>query len=94
MVPDSAPMVPVSEGGFYERHAASRLVGFFPFSATRRGHYVPITVISSGKPQVLIFAVRPDGTDHQWREVPPRELSIALLADERFGRATGWIEAS
>jgi hypothetical protein len=30
----------------------------------------------------LIFAVRPDGADHQWRRVPPRELSIALVADE------------
>jgi hypothetical protein len=38
--------------------------------------------------------VRPEGAFHQWREVPPRELSIALVADERFGRATGWIEAS
>jgi len=40
------------------------------------------------------FAVRPDGAFHQWRKVPPRELSIALVADERFGRVTGWIEAS
>jgi hypothetical protein len=29
-----------------------------------------------------------------WRKDPSRELSIALVADERFGRATGWIEAS
>ena len=36
-------------------------------------------------------AVRPDGAFHQWREVPPRELSIALVADERFGRAIDWI---
>jgi hypothetical protein len=35
---------------------------------------------------ILVFAVRPDGAFHQWREVPPRELSIALVADERFGR--------
>ncbi len=40
------------------------------------------------------YAVRPEGADHQWRKIPPRELSIALVADERFGRATGWIEAS
>ena len=40
------------------------------------------------------FVVRPDGADHQWRRVPPRELSIALVADERFGRVTDWIEAS
>ncbi len=43
---------------------------------------------------VSMYAVRPDGADHQWRRVPPRELSIALVADERFGRVTGWIEAS
>jgi hypothetical protein len=42
----------------------------------------------------LIFAVRPDGAFHQWREDPPRELSIALVADERFGWVTNWIEAS
>ena len=35
------------------------------------------------------YAVRPDGAFHQWKEVPPRELSIALVADERFGRVTG-----
>jgi hypothetical protein len=45
-------------------------------------------------PKVLINAVRPEGADHLWRKVPPRELSIALVADERFGWATGWIEAS
>ena len=44
--------------------------------------------------ELLNSAVRPDGAFHQWREVPPRELSIALVADERFGRVTGWIEAS
>ena len=38
--------------------------------------------------------VRPEGAFHQWKEVPPRELSIALVADERFGWVTGWIEAS
>ena len=42
----------------------------------------------------MIFAVRPDGAYHQWRKDPSRELSIALVADERFGRVTGWIEAS
>src|SRR4051794_31964176 len=36
----------------------------------------------------------PRGAFHQWREVPFRELSIALVADERFGWVTGWIEAS
>jgi len=41
-----------------------------------------------------LFEVRPEGAFDQWREVPPRELSIDLVADERFGRATGRIEAS
>jgi hypothetical protein len=44
--------------------------------------------------KILTFAVRPEGAFHQWREVPPRELSIALVADERFGWVTNWIEAS
>jgi len=36
-------------------------------------------------PKVLIFAARLNGAD-QWREILPRELSAALLADERhFG---------
>ena len=47
-----------------------------------------------GNVKVKNSAVRPDGAFHQWREDPPRELSIALVADERFGRVTGWIEAS
>jgi len=38
--------------------------------------------------------VRPDGAHRQWRKVPRRELSIALVADERFCWATGRIEAS
>ena len=41
-----------------------------------------------------IFAVRPEGAFHQWREDPPRELSMALVADERFGWVINWIEAS
>jgi hypothetical protein len=27
--------------------------------------------------------VRPEGANHQWRKIPPRELSIDLVADER-----------
>jgi hypothetical protein len=34
-------------------------------------------------------SVRPEGACHQRRRVPPRELSIDLVADERLGRATG-----
>jgi hypothetical protein len=35
------------------------------------------------------MVVRPEGANHQWRKIPPRELSIDLEADERLGRATG-----
>ena len=45
-------------------------------------------------PHNLHFLVRPDGAYHQWRRVPPGELSIAPVADERFGRATDWAGAS
>ena len=39
-------------------------------------------------------SVRPDGAVYQWRKVPSSELSVALVADERFGGATRWAEAS
>jgi hypothetical protein len=32
--------------------------------------------------------VRPEGVCHQWRKMPPGELSIGPVADERLGRAT------
>ncbi len=38
--------------------------------------------------------VRPEGADHQWRKMPPRELSVDLVADERGGRVTDRFEAS
>jgi hypothetical protein len=40
------------------------------------------------------YSVRPDGAVYQWRKVPPSELSVALVADERFGGATHRAEAS
>jgi len=40
------------------------------------------------------MAVRPEGANHQWRKIPPRELSIDLEADERLGWETGQVEAS
>jgi hypothetical protein len=42
----------------------------------------------------LLLAVRPEGANHQWRKIPPRELSIDLEADERLDRVTGWAGAS
>jgi hypothetical protein len=41
-----------------------------------------------------LLAVRPEGADHQWRKIPPGELSIDPVADERLGRATGRAGAS
>src|SRR5215211_8092267 len=38
--------------------------------------------------------VRPDGAVYQWRKVPPSELSVELVADERLGWATDRAEAS
>ncbi len=38
--------------------------------------------------------VRPEGAEHQWREVPARELSVDLVADERRGWVTGRLNAS
>jgi hypothetical protein len=42
----------------------------------------------------MIFVVRPEGAGYQWRKVPPGELSIVPVADERLGRVTGRAEAS
>ena len=44
--------------------------------------------------ECLLLAVRPEGANHQWRKIPPRELSIDLEADERLGRVTGRAGAS
>ena len=40
------------------------------------------------------FPVRPEGAVYQWRKVPPSELSVELVADERSGGATRRAEAS
>jgi hypothetical protein len=40
------------------------------------------------------LAVRPKGANHQWRKIPPGELSIDPVADERLGWATGRAGAS
>ena len=41
-----------------------------------------------------VIPVRPEGAHHQWRKIPPRELSIDLVADERLGWVTGRVGAS
>jgi hypothetical protein len=40
------------------------------------------------------MAVRPEGANHQWRKIPPGELSIDLVADEQLGWVTGRAGAS
>jgi hypothetical protein len=42
----------------------------------------------------LVYAVRPEGANHQWRKISPGELSIASVADERLGWVTDLVEAS
>jgi len=41
-----------------------------------------------------LMAVRLEGANHLWRRNPPREMSISLVADKRFGRETGRAGAS
>jgi hypothetical protein len=41
-----------------------------------------------------LLAVRPEGANHQWRKIPPGELSIDPVADERLVRVTAWVGAS
>jgi len=41
-----------------------------------------------------LMAVRLEGANHQWRKIPPGELSIDPEADEQLGRVTGWAGAS
>jgi len=36
-----------------------------------------------------VVAVCPEGANHQWRKVPPGQLSIGSEADERFRCVTG-----
>ena len=66
------------------------------FEAALKGTDVPTVPVWVENGTVLSrdFPVRPEGAVYQWRKVPPRELSIALVADERPGRATGLVEAS
>jgi hypothetical protein len=64
---------------------------------------IPCQVVGDpgGRGETIRRATRAVGTcgviQVAWLAVSPqqpRELSIALVADERFGRATDWIEAS
>ena len=75
----------------------------FAFFCTRTGAFASIATVginlSEGShwgPVAIIgfVLVRPEGACHQRRRVPPRELSIDLVANERLGRVTGRAEAS
>jgi hypothetical protein len=44
-------------------------------------HLVSLLVEFSPEALIENSPVRPDGAVHQWRKVPPRELSMALVAD-------------
>ena len=57
---------------------------------------ISVKTIVQGMPGVIRpnLWVRPDGASYQWRKAPYGQLSIGPVADERFSRATGWIEAS
>src|SRR5262249_14208234 len=61
-----------------------------------RGHIVSQLPVCRSALRCMspFMAVRPEGANHQWRRIPPRELSIDLEADERLGRVTGWAGAS
>src|ERR1700682_5245510 len=65
----------------------------------RRGDLIGRSLLRRMSPEM---AVRPEGANHQWRKIPPRELSIDLVADERLGRGnrragaswTKWLSAA
>jgi len=48
-----------------------------------------VHVLKSRAAKCLHLAVRPEGANHQWRKIPPGELSIDPVANERLGRVTG-----
>ena len=54
----------------------------------------PLTLRDFVRCMSPVLAVRPEGANHQWRKIPPGELSIDPVADERLGRATARVGAS
>src|SRR4051794_467847 len=63
--------------------AAAAIIGVGPPLALSRTQANGLAVIPH-------FPVRPDGAYHQWRRVPPGELSIAPVADDGLvGQLTG-----
>jgi hypothetical protein len=62
-----------------------------PYGSVRgaRGNSRPYRESERRTVRTALLTVRPEGADHQWRRIPPRELSIDLVADERFGRVPG-----
>ena len=44
---------------------------------------------TSATASVCMLAVRPEGANYQWRKIPPAELSIDSVANERLGWVAG-----
>ena len=51
-------------------------------------------VRASFRSNALIFRACRVGAYRRWRKIPPREMSMDLVADERLGRVTGRVGAS
>jgi uncharacterized caspase-like protein len=51
-------------------------------------------VISMSELVAYVATVRPEGANYLWRKIPPGELSIDPVADERLGWVTGRAGAS
>ena len=51
-------------------------------------------LLDLGQAMFYLCSVCPEGVFHLWRKIPPRELSIDLVADERSGWVTGRAGAS
>src|SRR5450759_4191364 len=92
----SRPRRPLSRGSSPSGCPAEPLVSFQINRQLSGWHLPPLVIRALGAHDQYesILIVRPEGANHQWRKMPPRELSIDLEADERFGRATGRAGAS
>ena len=76
----------------FAENPALRQANFVGVHTSRRG--VHPVIQAALRPVSPSYSVRPEGAYHQWRKVPSRELSIDLVADERLGWVTDWVEAS
>ena len=56
--------------------------------------FTTVSLAQASLMECRLLAVRPEGANHQWRKIPPGELSIDPVADERLGWVTGRAGAS